>query len=115
MVPEFASGQPESLEKIRLADLDKIATPSPLRLRVGRDLYENTPVGQAHIYPIAGSFAQFLVETRGADVFRALFERTPLIPFERNPGSPDRWIDAYGVSLGELELEWKSMIVSCPP
>jgi hypothetical protein len=115
MVPEFASGQPESLEKIRLADLDKIATPSPLRLRVGRDLYENTPVGQAHIYPIAGSFAQFLIETRGTDVFRVLFERTPLIPFDRNPGSPDRWIDVYGVSLGELELEWKSMIVSCPP
>jgi hypothetical protein len=112
MVPEFASGQRESLEKIRLADLDKIATPSPLRLRVGRDLYENTPVGQAHIYPIAGSFAQFLVETRGTDVFRALFERTPLIPFERNPGSSDRWIDAYGLSLAELEAQWKSMIVS---
>jgi hypothetical protein len=115
MVPEFASGQPESLEKIRLADLDKIATPSPLRLRIGRDLYENTPVGQAHLYPIAGSFAQFLIETRGTDVFRALFQRTPLIPFERNPGSPDRWIDAYGVSLAELEAQWRSKIVSRPP
>jgi hypothetical protein len=115
MVPEFAPGQPESLEKFRLADLDKIATPSPLRLRIGRDLYENTPVGQAHLYPIAGSFAQFLIETRGTDVFRALFQRTPLIPFERNPGSPDRWIDAYGVSLAELEAQWRSKIVSRPP
>jgi hypothetical protein len=48
-------------------------------------------------------------------VFRALFQRTPLIPFERNPGSPDRWIDAYGVSLAELEAQWRSKIVSRPP
>jgi hypothetical protein len=113
MVPGITTGKPDSLANIRLADLDKIATPSPLRLRVGRDLYENTPIGQAHIYPIAGSFVQFLIESYGTDVFRALFERTPLIPFERNPGSSDRWVDAYGLSLGDLELEWKSMIVSC--
>jgi hypothetical protein len=115
MLPGFTVGKPESLDNIHLADLDKIATPSPLRLRVGRDLYENTPTGQAHLYPIAGSFAQFLIETHGTEMFRALFERTPLIPMERNPGSPDRWADAYGRPLLELELEWKSMIVSCLP
>jgi hypothetical protein len=115
MLPGLAVGKPDSLDNIHLADLDKIATPSPLRLRVGRDLYENTPTGQAHLYPIAGSFAQFLIETHGTQMFRALFERTPLIPMERNPGSPDRWVDAYGRSLLELELEWKSMIVSCLP
>jgi hypothetical protein len=68
---------------------------------------------QSHLYPIAGSFAQFLIETHGTEMFRALFERTPLIPMERNPGSPERWADAYGRPLLELELEWKSMIVSC--
>jgi hypothetical protein len=113
MLPSLTSGKPESLDNIHLAELDKIATPSPLRLRVGRDLYENTPTGQAHLYPIAGSFAQLLIETHGTEMFRALFERTPLIPMERNPGSPERWADAYGRPLLELELEWKSMIVSC--
>jgi hypothetical protein len=111
MLPGLSSGRPESLDKIHLTHLDKIATPSPLRLRVGRDLYENTPTGQAHLYPIAGSFAQFLIEARGVQMFRKLYEQTPLIPMERNPGSPDRWVDAYGVSLAELELEWKSIIV----
>jgi hypothetical protein len=115
MVPEFACGKPESLGKVRIAELDKIATPSPLRLRVGRDLYDNTPVGQAHIYSVVGSFAEFLIETRGTDKFHALFERTPLVPFERTPGSDDRWIDVYGLSLADIELEWKSMIVSRPP
>jgi hypothetical protein len=113
MVPEFTFEKAESLEKIRLADLDKIATPSPLRLRVGKDLYENTPVGQAHLYPLAGSFVEFLVETRGIEVFRALFERTPLVPFARDAGSSDRWMDVYGLLLADLELQWKSMIVSC--
>jgi hypothetical protein len=115
MVPEFMLGKPESLEKIRLADLDKIATPSPLRLRVGRYLYENTPVGQAHIYPIVGSFVQFLMEIHGTNKFQALFVRTPLVPFGRDSGAPDRWIDVYGLSLAELELQWRSMIVNCPP
>src|SRR5262245_34831578 len=58
MVPEFAPGLPESLEKIHLTDLDKIATPSPLRLRIGRYLYENTPAGQAYIYSLVGSFTE---------------------------------------------------------
>jgi hypothetical protein len=105
-------GKPESLEKIRIADLDRIATPSPLRLRVGRYLYEDTPVGQAHIYPIAGSFVQFLVETHGTNKFQALFARTPLVPFGRDAGAHDRWIDVYGISLTDLELQWRSMIVS---
>jgi hypothetical protein len=110
IVPEYVLGKPESLEKIRLADLDRIATPSPLRLRIGRYLYEDTPVGQAHIYPIAGSFVQFLVETHGMKKFRALFARTPLVPFGRDAGSHDRWIDIYGLSLTDLEQQWRSIM-----
>ena len=115
MIPEFASGRPETIENIHLTDLDKIATPSALRLRVGRYLYDNGPAGQAHIYPIAGSFIQFLIETYGTDRFRALFARTPLVPLARDAGSPDRWIDVYGRSLADLELQWRSMIAGCPP
>jgi hypothetical protein len=114
MVPEFACGKPESLEKIRVADLDKIATPSPLRLRVGRYLYDNNPMGQAHIYPLAGSFGQFLIETHGADKFHSLFMQTPLVPFGRDAGSPDRWLDVYGLSLVDLELQWRTIIVNFP-
>jgi hypothetical protein len=111
MVPEFTPGQPESLQKIHLVDLDTIATPSPLRLRVGRVLYDNTPVGQAHLYPIAGSFTQFLIETHGISAFRQLYERTPLIPLERNAGFPERWRDVYSLSLGDLELQWRSIVI----
>jgi hypothetical protein len=115
IVPQYMFGKPESLEEIRLADLDRIGTPSPLRLRVGRYLYEDTPVGQAHIYPIAGSFVQFLIAAHGTDKFQALFARTPLVPFGRDSGVPDRWIDVYGFSLTDLEMQWKSMLVSDSP
>jgi len=104
----------ENLAKVRLADLDKITTPSPLRLRIGRELYDNNPVGQGHIYPLAGSFVEFLIGTYGADRFRALFEMTPLVPFERNAGSPDRWTDVFRLSLTDLETQWKSLIASDP-
>jgi hypothetical protein len=108
MVPEFASGDLTSLEKLRIGDLDKIATPSGLRLRVGPNLYQIDSVGQAHLYPIVGSFVQFIIEAEGLDKFRSLFMRTPLEPFERNAGSPARWAEVYEASLDELERKWKS-------
>jgi hypothetical protein len=112
MIPEFSPGHPGSLAQLRLADLDAIATPSPLELKVGEDVYGEEPRGQAHIYPIAGSFIQFLIETRGLEQFRALYERTPLIPFEQAAGAQERWLGVYGLSFVELEGEWKSLIVS---
>jgi hypothetical protein len=114
MVPEFARSETGALEKIRLTDLDKIATPSPLRLRVGLNLYQDDPSGQAHIYAVVGSFAKFLIETHGIRRFRTLYDLTPLRAFERETGSPDRWRDVYGVSLGELETEWKANFYSAP-
>ena len=104
MVPEFPAG----LDKIRLADLDRIATPSALRLRVGLGLYQDDPAGQAHIYSLVGSFARFLIETRGAARFRTLYEMTPLKPLDREAGAPERWRDVYGAALGEIETEWKA-------
>jgi hypothetical protein len=111
MVPEFPSGDPDSLDKIHLGALDRIATPSGLRLRVGQQLYQIDDVGLGHTYPLAGSFVAFLIETRGLERFRALYLRTPLTPFERNAGSPDRWAEVYGVPLDEIECEWKTMLV----
>jgi len=112
MAPEFADGSVRSLEGVRLANLDRIATPSHLRLRVGLKLYQDDPTGQAHIYPLVGSFVQFLIDTYGTDAFRELFARTPLTPFERNAGSPDRWTQVYGRSIEDIEMQWRSLIAS---
>jgi hypothetical protein len=110
MVPDFALGKAETLQAIRIGDLDRIATPSPLRLRIGRVLYDNTPSGQAHLYAIAGSFISFVIETHGLDKFHELYTRTPLLPFGREAGPPSRWEDVYGCSLGELEREWRALM-----
>jgi len=110
LVPAFARGDAKRLDDIRLSDLDAIATPSPLELRVGRKLYGEDPHGQARIYPIAGSFVQFLVETYGMDRFRALYLQSPLVAGRCNAGSPERWTVAYGLSLRRLEAAWKAFI-----
>jgi hypothetical protein len=107
---EFA----DRLDEMRLGDLDKIATPSPLRLRVGLNLYQDDAGGPAHLYPVAGSFLQFLIDSEGIDKLRAVYLRTPLRPFERDAGSLERWMDAYGKSFGELEKQWKSQLFKRP-
>jgi hypothetical protein len=111
MLPGFLDGDRKSLEQLHLSELDEIATPNPLTLRLGQEFYGEEPRGQAHIYSIAGSFVQFLIETRGTEKFGALYEQTPLLPFARNAGASDRWRNVYDFSLPDLEAEWKSMIV----
>ncbi len=49
------SADKPGLEQLHLADLDAIATPSPLTLRVGREVYGEDKRGQAFLYAIAGS------------------------------------------------------------
>lgn len=110
MVPAFRQSDPASLEAVRLADLDAIATPAPLTLNVDGDLYGEEPRGQAHIYPLAGSFVQHLIETRGLESFRKLYARTPLVALHQDAGAPDRWAESYGCPLATLESEWRSMI-----
>jgi hypothetical protein len=110
IAPAISCGDTQSLEHIHLAELDTIVTPSPLTLRVGHEVYGEEPRGQAFIYPIAGSFVQFLVKTRGIEKFRALCAQTPLMPMAQNAGSPERWKDVYDVPFHDLENEWKAMI-----
>jgi hypothetical protein len=110
MVPEFSRGDPESLRRVDLGELDRIATPGPLVLRVGSELYGEEPRGQACIYPIAGSFVQFLIETRGLEKFREIYLQTPLVPMVQDAGLPDRWKNVYDMSLASLECEWKTFI-----
>jgi hypothetical protein len=110
LVPEFASGQPDRLDAVRLAELDAIATPEPLTLRIGARVLGEEPRGQARIYPLAGSFTQHLVESHGLERFRALYSQTSLVPLVQNAGPADRWLGIYGLSLTDLERGWKSMI-----
>lgn len=110
MVPGFSPGDPRGLEPVRLAELDRIATPSPLTLTVGTDVNGEEPRGQARIYAVAGSFVLFLIETRGLDRFRTLYLQTPLVPFSQGAGTPARWLKAYDMHLADLEREWKSLM-----
>jgi hypothetical protein len=114
MVREFTSSSTQTrLDLIHLSALDKVSTPSLLTLRIGPTIYDDSQV----TYALAGSFVGFLIETRGTDLFHRLYTRTPLVPFERDAGGADRWQDVYGISLEDLEAEWKAKIanVSCPP
>ena len=64
--------------------------------------------GQAHLYAVAGSFVQFLIESRGLAEFRKVYEQTPMVPLQKKAGA--RRADGaaiYGHSLGELSDEWK--------
>jgi hypothetical protein len=112
MTRSASDEDPLGLRQIHLAELDGIATPSHLTLRVGDEVYGEDQRGQAFVYPIAGSFVQFLIETRGIERFRSLYTQTRLVPLACNVGSPDRWLDVYRITLVDLEYEWKSMIVS---
>lgn len=112
MAPEFAEGDYNSLSNIHLTVLDRIATPSGLRLRVGLRLYHVDDTGHAHIYPLAGSFVAYLIETHGLERFRTMYGRTPLRPFERDAGSQERWAEIYGVPLDDLERAWKAELVA---
>lgn len=115
LLPEFALGRMETLAALRVADLERIGTPDPLALEVGARSYGVEPYGQARLYPIAGSFTQFLIETYGLRSFRELYARTPLLPSEKAPGNIGRWVDVYGRPFDEFEAEWKLMIARQQP
>lgn len=103
------------LEQVHLAELDAIATPNRLTLRVVDAVRGEEQRGPAFTYPIAGSFVQFLIETRGMEMFRSLYEQTPFVPLTQKAGSPDRWLAIFNVALADLEDEWKSMIMAGVP
>jgi hypothetical protein len=110
MAREDRAGVAKRFGQIRLNELDAIATPSPLALRVGQDFYGEDARGQAHVYPIAGAFIQFLIETCGMEKFRALYMQTPLVPQALNGGVAGRWASVYGGALADLEDQWKAML-----
>jgi hypothetical protein len=115
MIPLFDCDALDCLGAIRLAALDEIATPNPLVLQVGNTFHGEGPLGQANTYTIAGSFIQFLAETFGLDKFKSIYGATPLVPLAQNAGLPGRWIDAYGVSLADIERHWKRTVIATAP
>jgi hypothetical protein len=110
VLPSFASGA------FNLASLDAIPTPNPLTLEIGGRFCGEDKEGQATLYCLAGSFVHFLIEAHGLGVFRRLYMLTPLRVRELDGGSADRWVEVYGRSLAEIEMEWKSLLVKmCTP
>jgi hypothetical protein len=103
------------LEKISIANLDRIPTPDDMYFRIGQQNCDDPSV----TYALAGSFVQFLIEKCEPDrgrkpgrcpAFLELYQQTPLVPMARNPGAPDRWKPIYRRSLAELEADWKRLI-----
>jgi hypothetical protein len=92
-----------TLQDVHLDTLAQITTPSRLMCRIRR-----STVDGAWPYILAGSFVRFLIESHGLAKLRDLYLATPLVPLRRNEGDPGRWQDVYGVSLADLELQWKS-------
>lgn len=81
--------------------LERLATPSRMQL----------PDLQAQgAYLVAGSFVRFLIETRGMEKFRALYDLTPLVERGRFAGQPQRWDEIYGASFDELVAEWRDTV-----
>ena len=84
-----------------VADLERYETPR--RLQTGT-------LSEDETYLVAGSFVRYLIETHGLDKFRALYELTPLVPRQRNPGPVGRWQQVYGVPLERLIADWRVAI-----
>jgi hypothetical protein len=115
MIMEVSRNGPRHPGSVCLPQLDGIATPGPLVLAVGQTVYGEDKRGQARLYPIAGSFVEFLIESRGLDAFRAISARTPLVPLTLRAGAHRRWEDVYGVSLPQLEAEWLGLLRKLVP
>jgi hypothetical protein len=103
------------LDQIDLVSVDKIATPNELRLRAGRQLNALSNPN----YVVAGSFVRFLIEdyenvseTDDSRMvkFREVYLAAPLVPFEREPGRPDRWDKTYESPLVILQEKWKQYL-----
>jgi hypothetical protein len=115
MIGGFAKGEAPSPAALRLAELDRVATPAPLTLHVGARLYGEDALGQGLIYPLVGSFVQALIEQHGLAAFEQLYRMTPLTPRVLDAGAPARWQQVYGCSFSTLEAEWKARIVRDEP
>ena len=112
MTKSASDGEPLGLRQIHLAELDGIATPSPLTLRVGDEA-----IWRGSARPgLCLSHCRIVCavphrDTRHRKVSFALRTSTACSN-GCNVGSLDRWLDVYGITLADLEFEWKSMIVS---
>jgi hypothetical protein len=89
-------------EKADIAALDRLPTPNFLQI--------GGLLGRQESYLVGGSFVRFLIEQHGMEKFRRLYAVTPLVPHQRNPGSPERWQQVYGMSLDELASEWRKRV-----
>lgn len=120
-------GRPwDALWGMDLSALEAISTPDKVSLRIGRRRIGARPGDlpspqeeEKVIYAIAGSLVELLLENPiGDDLlteanFGSLYKSTPLRPFERDSGAPDRWQRCYqgngrSYTFDELGLIWKT-------
>lgn len=88
-------------KQVDIAALERIATPSQL---------QGSGLGGREAYLVAGSFVRFLIERHGIEKFRRLYAMTPMVPSERNAGSPGRWQAVYDAPLQRLAEQWRQHI-----
>jgi hypothetical protein len=90
---DLASSAARSVWEVRsLAALNDVRTPQPL----------GSIMDERRAYIIAGSFVGFLIENRGLERFRGLYEATG-------------YAKAYGHSLATLEQEWRASLATPSP
>jgi hypothetical protein len=128
----YNTGASDMLWKLNLDGFEQISTPDELGLGVGPDMIGARPgFGMADgdeqpkpdetrtLYTVAGSLVGFLLDNPIQDDlltegnFGELYKSTPLRPFERSAGAPDRWRDCYkgkdkSYSFNDLGLLWKT-------
>jgi hypothetical protein len=132
LVEKYNKDAPSKLWQMNLEAFEKISTPDELGLRLGDGIIGARPgfgpqegdqeipadEGKA-VYEVAGSLVGFLLDNPiGDDLltasnFGALYLSTPLRPFERDSGVPERWQDYYkdkhkAYSFADLGLLWKT-------
>jgi hypothetical protein len=91
-------------DKADIAALDRLSTPTMLE-------HAGTLPQQAS-YLVGGSFVRYLIDQHGMDNFRRLYAMTPLVPGQRNAGSPGRWITVYDATHDQLAQHWRRRLAS---
>lgn len=109
-MPAARSSASSVLDEFQLASLDAIPTPNPLTLEIGGRFCGEDKDGQATLYCLAGSFVEFLINGYGLERFHRLYNLTPLRIGELDAGSTRRWLEAYDLSLSDLETRWKAFL-----
>jgi hypothetical protein len=132
LMETYKSSALDMLWQMNLDAFEQISTPDELGLSFGAEMIgarpgfglkdgddQPPPEEGRTVYAVAGSLVGFLLDNPIQDDllteknFGALYGSTPLRPYERSSGAPDRWRDCYGgkpksYSFSDIGLLWKT-------